>query len=327
MKINTTKIRNIISKTSAFLIKAIAWFAVGYTITVLITNPEVQDAYQYRLNLENRLYQNEEVYKYNTWAILVNFLNEVYANDDIYLLIGGAISGIFLLIYSTIKVNNIKKGIFFILFISPLMSFNYTQILRQGLSTSVISLALVLNPGPWSFFLMGLASYTHTVFAVFVVAFISRYYILSYIQKIKRVNATLGNLAGTEKLMDYTIYFFIIPVALFLAYSYLPLEVLDKYFELDFQNIKRLPISLSLVFFILMLYPLQSLNRLFFVFSSYLIITVAYFIPFAIDYTRANVLIFPFIVFSSLYCQNKRASYFGLLYACSLNIVILYYKI
>jgi len=282
---------------------ALISLAVGLVLAQSFTNVDVQDAFQYRRNFESGDYERQDMF--GIWPIIVVGINTFIPDQDPFILIGGVTAAIFLFHSVKARPGWERWAIFLVLLVMPLMALNYGQVLRQGLTVAIIITALMVNSFVVMTGLLVLASLLHLVYAPFIALALLRFYLFP--------SSVIGSggqgIGSSAKRFDWMV-FILIPVA-FVTLTYVaPEQMIQKYFEFDADNVKRLLVSALIMAFIILVYPVG--NQRLTLFTTYFGLAVALSLPFQNDYTRINTAIFPLLVFAALLCQKTRRSYYAL---------------
>lgn len=287
----------------ALALRFVAFLTLGYLLSVYLTRADVQDALQYRLNLESGTY--EESGQVGTWRLLVLGLFLVLPGVDPFTLIGGVIAAMFLGAASRIDPGPLRGAAFLIMLALPLMALNYGQVLRQGLAAACLVHALLMRRSVGATLLLVVASLLHSIYAPFVALLLVREWTLG--KCADRIGITRPN--GRQFAFDVAVVFSI-AVAIVGILWLGPREVVEKYFEFDSDNLKRVLVSMLMLSHLVLIYPVSG-SRLT-VFTTYLCAMAALSLPFHVDYTRINTALFPFLLFSALACPRPKLSYYAL---------------
>lgn len=292
-----------IRQTIQVLGLALICFAVGLVLAQMLTNVDVQDALQYRLNLEYGSYENQD--QLSIWPIIVVLISTYIPDQDPFILIGAFICATFLFHSFKVRAGWERWVIFLVLLVMPLMALNYGQVLRQGLAVAIIIAALMVNSFVVMTGLLVLASLLHMVYAPFIALALLRFYLFPS----PAIGSGAQGIGRGAKRFDWIVFIFI-PVA-FVTLMYVgPEQMIQKYFEFDADNVKRLLVSAMILAFIILVYPVG--NQRLTLFTTYFGLAVALSLPFQNDYTRINTAIFPLLVFAALLCEKPRRSYYAL---------------
>jgi hypothetical protein len=282
---------------------ALISLAVGLILAQTFTNVDVQDAFQYRQNLENGDYERQDVF--GIWPIIVVAINTFIPDQDPFIIIGGVTASLFLFHSVKARPGWGRWVIFLVLLLMPLMALNYGQVLRQGIAVAIIIAALMANSFVIMTGLLMLAATLHLVYAPFIALALLRFYLFP--------SSTVGSggqvISRNAQRFDWAV-FIVTPLAFLALMYFAPEEVFQKYFEFDIDNVKRVLVSLLIFTVIIQVYPVG--NQRITVFTTYFGLAVAISLPFQNDYTRINTAIFPLLVFAALLCERRRRSYYAL---------------
>jgi hypothetical protein len=285
------------------VLRIAACLTLGYLLSVYLTRADVQDALQYRLNLETGTYG--ETSQVGVWRLLVLGLYLVLPGTDPFTLIGGVIAAMFIGAASRIDLGALRWAAFLVMLALPLMALNYGQVLRQGLAAACLVHALLMRRTLGTTLLLIVASLLHVVYAPFVVLLLVREWILGKCANRTGINRPDGRQFAFDVMVVLGIATTVVGV-LWLG----PREVVEKYFEFDSDNLKRLLVSMLMLAHVVLIYPVST-SRLT-VFTTYLCAMVALSLPFHVDYTRINTALFPFLLFSAMACPRPKLSYYAL---------------
>lgn len=277
--------------------------ALGYLLSAHLTRVDVQDALQYRQNLETGAY--DETGPTGLWRLLVLGLFLVLPGFDPFTLIGGVIAGGFLLAAWRTDAGAVRWLAFLAMLVLPLMALNYGQVLRQGLAAACLVHALFMRRSPASTLLLAAGAMLHFVYAPFVALLLAREWVLGASAAPFEISRPDRRQVAFDTLVVLGIGVAIAGV-LWLG----PRVVVEKYFEFDPDNLKRVLVSLLMLSHLVLVYPVST-SRLT-IFTVYLSAMVALSLPFHVDYTRVNTALFPFLLFSALACPRARLSYYAL---------------
>jgi hypothetical protein len=282
---------------------AVICFVVGLVLVQMNTNVDVQDALQYRLNLETGVYENQD--EWGIWSMVVVLISAYIPEQDPFTLIGAMIAASFL--YHSVKARAgwERWAIFLIMLVMPLMTLNYGQVLRQGMAVAIIIAALMVNSFVVMTGLLLIAAMLHLVYAPFIALSLLRFYLFPS----SAIGSEGQNIGRSAEIFDWVV-FILTPIAFVALIYFAPVETFQKYFEFDLYNVKRLLVSLLILAFIALVYPVG--NQRLTIFTVYFGLAVAFSLPFQNDYTRINTALFPLLVFAALLCEHPRRSYFAL---------------
>lgn len=276
-------------------------FLGGYALTEFFADKDIQDALQYRENLETGVYEREETQGY--FGLLVVTLRDLFPSADPFVLIGTLIAALF--IHSAIKIRprTTSAVMFAIVLVMPMMYLNFTQVLRQGVAVSLIIYAL-LKPAslPRSALLLG-AGLVHKTYLPFVLVLLAREFIL------KLVARSYVPSRKPQQVFDALIFFGLFVfwlAAAVLAPEFVDADVLEKYFAVDVSNAKRVFVAMLLITYLALVYP-KTPHPLA-AFTAYAVLSIALILPVTVDFLRLHTFIMPLMVFTALLCESPRRS-------------------
>lgn len=290
-------------RSTSLLLQLLLSVALGFLLSVYLTRVDVQDALQYRMNLETGAYDDPG--PAGAWQVLVLGLFYLLPALDPFALIGAAIAALFVFAAVRMEVDMLRWGAFLLMLCLPLMALNYGQVLRQGLAAALIVQGLLSRRSVASTALLWLGALLHFVYAPFVVLLLFREWLVGASAPVGGVTRPSSRQVTFDALVCMGIGLAIVGV-LWLG----PRPVVEKYFEFDRDNLKRVFVSLLMLSHAVLVYPVSA-NRLS-VFTTYLGVMVALSLPFQVDYTRVNTALFPFLLFSALACSRRRLSFYAL---------------
>ncbi|CAM8654748.1 hypothetical protein MCEMAEM21_00071 [Oxalobacteraceae bacterium] len=282
---------------------ALISLTVGLVLAQSFTNVDAQDAFQYRQNLERGDYERQDMF--GIWPIIVVAINTFIPDHDPFVLVGGVTAALFLFYSVNARPGWGRWAIFLVLLLMPLMSLNYGQVLRQGLAVAIIIAALMANSFVIMTGLLMLAATLHSVYAPFIALGLLRFYLFPS----SAIGSGGQGIGRSAKRFDWMV-FILIPLAFVTLIYAAPEQMIQKYFEFDADNVKRLLVSALILAFIILVYPVG--NQRLTLFTTYFGLAVAFSLPFQNDYTRINTAIFPLLVFAALLCEKPRRSYYAL---------------
>lgn len=282
---------------------ALICLAVGLVLAQMFINIDVQDAFQYRQNLESGDYENQD--GLGIWPIIVVLISAYISDQDPFILIGGVTAASFL--YHSVKARAGwgRWAIFLVLLVMPLMALNYGQVLRQGIAVAIIIAALMVNSFVVMTGLLVLAAMLHLVYAPFIALALLRFFLFPS----SAVGSGGQGISRGAKRFDWVVFIFT-PLAFVALMYFAPEQMIQKYFEFDADNVKRLLVSALILAVIILVYPVG--NQRITLFTTYFSLAVAFSLPFQNDYTRINTAIFPLLVFAALLCERPRRAYYAL---------------
>jgi hypothetical protein len=288
-------------------------FAIGVILAQTLTNVDVQDAYQYRLNLESGSYDERD--SWHIWPLIIVFLSLYIPDYDPFILIGSTIAALFFFLGLKAQVGWGRWIIFVLLLVMPLMALNYVQVLRQGMAVALIIAALMVDSFWAMSLLLGLAAMLHVLYLPFIALTLLRFCLFPS----SVVSSGAETTRRDAKVFDLFVFIFM-PLAFVAFMCFGPEHIMQKYFVFDLANVKRLVASFAILALIFLVYPVG--NQRITLFTTYFGLAVAFALPFQNDYTRINTAIFPLLVFSALLCGNRRRSYYALLICFVLTLYI-----
>lgn len=285
------------------VLKVLLSVSLGYLMSVYLTRVDVQDALQYRTNLETGAYDDPG--PAGAWQVLVLGLFYLLPSLDPFALIGAAIAALFLFAAARIEVDWMRWAAFLLMLCLPLMALNYGQVLRQGLAAALIVQGLLTRRSALATGLLVLGALLHLVYAPFVALLLVREWFVG-----NGDPAGDGARPSSRQVTFDTLVCLGIGLAIAGVLWLGPRAVVEKYFEFDRDNIKRVFVALLMLSHVVLVYPVSA-SRLS-VFTTYLGVMVALSLPFQVDYTRVNTALFPFLLFSALTCPRRRLSFYAL---------------
>lgn len=280
---------------------------LGYLLAFMVANPDVQDAFQYRLNMEQGVYNREETQGY--FGLFVVWVKDLLPALDPFYVIGALTAATYLYVSLKARAPRLKYLIFLLLLVMPLISANFTQVLRQGLASAFILVGLTIGSPFLSAAFLISGAMVHKVFAPVVAVMLFREV------RFRRKKPTSPTYAQarrprSEAFFDM-IVFVLIPVAWILIFVFGDgLFRSDMYFTYDLSNAKRIIVSVMLLLCVRLVYP--SLNSKLSTFMAYLTISIATILPIAVDFLRLHTVAIPFIAVAALSSGGGKNGYYAL---------------
>jgi hypothetical protein len=280
---------------------------VGYLLASMTANTEIQDAFQYRLNLEQGVYNREESQGY--FGRFVVWINDLLPAFDPFLVVGALTAATYLFVSLKAKTPKLKYVMFLLLLVMPLISANYTQVLRQGLASAFILVGLTAGSTfLFAAFLIA-GAMVHKVFAPVVAILLIREFRFRK-KKGAPPPPPHERRPRREALFDL-IVFVMIPVGWILVFMFGgDLFRSETYIAFDFSNAKRVVVSVLLLICVRLVYP--SLNSRLSTFMAYVTISIAFILPIAIDFLRLHTVAVPFIAIAALSSGGGKNGYYAL---------------
>lgn len=272
--------------------------AISYPLVSILTDFDVQDAAQYRRNMEVGVYDVDTGdTKFSLFAILVRFLQHNIGAEDPFFVIGIFVCSAYIICAMRMKLNYDKYFMFFLLLIMPTISINYTQVLRQGVASALILPGMFIAFPPLSIALLGLGAMMHQMYAPFVLTLLIRRFMFGF------------QAPGETWKRKYTLGIWFdrcivtaLPILMLLVYSYSNVILSDDYTAIYFSssdsNLKRFLVSILLFICVYLLMGMRPTPMN--VFSSYLLTSIAALLPFVYDFLRLQTFATPFVLFAIL---------------------------
>jgi hypothetical protein len=280
---------------------------LGYLLVSTTADTEIQDAFQYRLNLEQGLYSREETQGY--FGQFVIWLNTLLPSLDPFFVVGALTAAIYLHVSLQSRVPKLKYAMFLLLLVMPLVSANFTQVLRQGLASGLILIGLTVGSSILFPVFLIAGAMLHKVFAPVVATLLFR----EFYFRDKRPGQLIQPNSGRSRLEDRfdKIIFVMIPIA-WLAAFLIGSDFVggEKYFAITLDNSKRIVVSALLLICVRLVYP--TLNNRLSVFMAYITISIASILPVAIDFFRLHTVALPFIAIAALTTRGGKNGYYAL---------------
>ena len=287
----------------------------GYGLTQFFADNDVQDALQYRENLETGVYERDETQGY--FGLLVITLRDLFPSADPFVLIGTLIAALF--IYCAVKVRprGTSAVMFAIVLVMPMMYLNFTQVLRQGVAVSIIIYALLKPASFPRTALLVTGGLVHRTYLPFVLVLLARDLALKLLAR------SYAHTRRPQQIFDALVFFGLVVFWLgttVLAPEFLDADVLEKYFAVDVSNTKRMFVSMLLVTYLALVYPRTPHPMA--AFTAYVVLSIALILPVAIDFLRLHTFIMPLMVFTALLCASPRRALAALFICFLLSLYV-----
>lgn len=280
--------------------------AVGYFLASTLLVADAQDAYQYRFNLDRGVYFDER-YDTTLFALLVRSIVTLLPDADPFIVMGTFICATYFYLALRSGASWYKVAAFMILLVLPLMEFNYTQVVRQGMANALILLAIFSPALPIAAVFLIIGGTMHLTYAPFAAVIFVRMHLFRSSQDISAFRSK-----GEVRFDRIVVLSVPLLWALLSAYQDLifPEERVDIYITYEANLFKRLSVSVAMIGIAWLIYPktrgaLASL-------MVYATISVAIVLPFTYDFLRMQTYVMPFILFAALLCRDDRRSLIAL---------------
>ncbi|WP_162256458.1 hypothetical protein [Sphingomonas sp. Root710] len=297
------------------LLLAVLCAYAGYFLADILLVDYVQDANQYRLNLDNGVYHDD--YNVTLFALSVRTIVALLPNGDPFLVLGSFTCATYIYLALRSSAPWYKIAIFLIFLPLPLMEFNYTQVIRQGVATALLLIALFSNNMIASSILFALGGAMHLSYAPFAaIAFVRTVLTNS-------VDPLASHRTKRETRFDRAIFFAIPAIWIILALYQdilFSADRVDIYISYNLDLFKRLSASIMMIGIAWLIYPKS--DRAIGSFMAYVTVSVAIILPFTYDFLRMQTYNMPFILFAALTCRDSRRSIIALIICLILSIYI-----
>lgn len=287
------------------LLLALLSIGVGYALASFLVVIDEQDAFQYRLNLQSGAYDAHRDPSLFAW--LVRTLSEQFPDSDPFIAIGTFTCASYLYLGFRSGAHWYRIVAFLLLLILPIMEFNYTQVIRQGVANAFILYALFTPALPIAGILMVIGATLHMSYAPIAAVVFLR---IIYFRKASQSNRAAGN---ADKWYDRIVIFGIIAI-FFILNNYQEIlfqeDLTSRYITYDANIFKRIMVSSAMIFMASLLYPKTPgpIGS----FMLYATISIAVVLPFTYDFLRMQTYVMPFIIFASLMCRDENRALIAL---------------
>lgn len=288
---------------------------LGYALASFLVVFDQQDAFQYRLNLQTGAYEAHRDPSLFAW--LVRTLVDQFPHSDPFIIIGAFTCASYLYLGFRSGAHWYRIAAFLLLLILPLMEFNYTQVIRQGVASALILHALFASALPIACILLVIGAMLHMTYAPFAAVVLLRMIFFKKDRQLGRATSNaeiwydrvviVGMIAGWALITYYQEILF-------------PDDRIAGYITYEANLFKRFLVSSAMIFIAWLLYtktrgPIGS----FMLFST---ISIAIVLPFTFDFLRMQTYVMPFIIFAALMCRddNRALIALGLCTAISLYV-------
>ncbi|MGE8136136.1 hypothetical protein ACQKO5_21290 [Novosphingobium subterraneum] len=297
------------------LLLALLSIGVGYALASFLVVIDQQDAFQYRLNLQSGAYVADRDPSLFAW--LVRTLSEQFPDSDPFITIGAFTCASYLYLGFRSGAHWYRIAAFLLLLILPLMEFNYTQVIRQGVANAFILHALFTRALPVAGIFMVIGSMLHMSYAPIAALVFLR---MLFFGEARQSGPAAGN---AERWHDRIMIVGIIATFSILNYYHDVLfdeNLVSRYITYEANILKRLLVSSAMIFMALLLYPkTRGPIGSFMLFAT---ISIAVVLPFAYDFLRMQTYVMPFIIFASLMCRDQNRALIALSICTAISLYV-----
>lgn len=297
------------------LLLALLSVGVGYALASFLVVIDQQDAFQYRLNLQSGAYDAHRDPSLFAW--LVRTLSEQFPDSDPFITIGTFTCASYLYLGFRSGAHWYRIAAFLLLMILPLMEFNYTQVIRQGLANAFILHALFTPALPAAVILMVIGAMLHMSYAPIAAVVLLR---IILFRKARQSGRSVSNV---ERWYDRFVIVCIIPTFSILNYyqdALFERDLTSYYITYETNFLKRILVSSAMLFMAFLLFPkTRGPVGSFMLFAT---LSIAVVLPFTYDFLRMQTYVMPFIIFASLMCRDQKRALIALSICTAISLYV-----